>query len=277
MNHAKGPLATAAPFRCSATILPSLPAMTFETYDTGLCSRVSAIIGVSPSRAVRPSCETGTGDAILGIGRVAGTSNAKPSSPGRGGARNRADRVSLALSLRQAHAIIAAGQRAMATDRAFNRHVTIHWERAGIPDAGAAKATGDIIKLASDWVRRCSHPLLWCWVRENDAGNGSKGSHVHILLWCHPTMAIGRMWRRWIKRVSGRPYRAGTFKCRSVGGSLTTASGNPAVYAANLEAVTAYICKGIDPRHASTLGLTRSGEGGRVTGKRSAVCQALTR
>jgi hypothetical protein len=233
--------------------------------------------GRTRTPAFPPKRETGTSLAIYCSSKSEGTTDVKAASPGRGGARNRADRVSWVLKLRQAQAIIAAGQRAMVSGRAFNRHVTIHWERADIADARAAKATGDIIKLASDWVRHTGHPMVWCWVRENDGGNGSKGSHVHMLLWCHPAIPIGRMWRRWIKRVSGNPYRSGTIKSRTIGHSLLAAESNPAAYGVNLAAVTSYIVKGVDPQYAATLGLMRVEIGGRVIGKRSAVCQALNR
>lgn len=237
---------------------------------TAIASRRGAAPGANlPVRRV------GTAVAFNCSGRSGGTSGPGSMHSSWGGARNRADRQSQYLTGRQAETIIAAGRHAMALGCAFNRHVTIHWERAGIPDCTAAKATGDVIKLASDWARRPGQRLLWAWVRENDAGDGSKGSHVHILLYCHPSMPIGRMWRRWIGRVSGRSYRAGTVKSRTIGPSLLAAQTNPDVYAVNLQAVTAYVCKGTDPVSASALGLIKLLPGGKVIGKRSAVCQAL--
>ncbi|NNC73163.1 MAG: hypothetical protein HKN78_09860, partial [Sphingomonadaceae bacterium] len=73
---------------------------------------------------------------------------------GWGGARNRADRVSDSLSLHQAEGIVRAARRACAIGLPFNRHVTIHLERAGVPDAEAAVAIGAYLTLARDFLRK---------------------------------------------------------------------------------------------------------------------------
>ena len=91
-----------------------------------------------------PKPETGTPVAIFKNSK----SDAAFSNPavntgnkqGWGGARNRADRVSDCLSLNQAEGIVRAAHRACAIGLRFNRHVTIHWERADVPDAKAAGA-----------------------------------------------------------------------------------------------------------------------------------------
>ena len=85
------------------------------------------------------------------------------------------------------------------------------------------------------------------------------------------------MWQRWIRRVAGQPYRKGVVRSVSIGGGIRCAQTAPAKYLVNLQTVIAYVCKGVDPRHAAMLGLLKSGDGGRVIGKRSAVCQALMR
>ena len=148
---------------------------------------------------IAPSLETGMAVAIYNISKSAPPFDAEHGFSGWGGARNRADRVSDSLSLMQAKNIIEAAQYAAAIGLPFNRHVTIHWERAGVHDNRAAAATGRFLKLAGDWIakrgpqfeynQRKSKRLAriaWAWVRENGDG---KGSHVHILMHL-PTVKI---------------------------------------------------------------------------------------
>src|SRR3546814_11567497 len=85
----------------------------------------------------------------------------------RGGARNRADRVSQSLSMRQARNIIDAVRYAYWIDLPLNRHVTVHWERAGISDDRAAAATSTFLKSARDWIGKPGGKFAWLWVREN--------------------------------------------------------------------------------------------------------------
>ena len=117
--------------------------------------------------------------------------------------------------------------------------------------------------------------MIWAWVRENDSGDGSKGSHVHILLHCPATVPIGSMWRRWLKRITGHAYRRGTVHTSRIGGSLNTYATFPTVYRANLDRVLAYLCKGVRPEVGATLGLPRTEPSGLVIGKRAAICQFL--
>lgn len=163
----------------------------------------------------------------------------------------------------------------MAVGEPFNRHVTVHWSRLGITDHCAAEATAALIKLASDWTRTKGARLLWAWVRENEAGGGSKGSHVHLLLACPTRVPIGRMWRRWLRRVTGLPYLAGSIKSRTIGPSLDCAWTNAPVYAVNLRAVAEYLCKGVPPDHAQALGVRQVKPSGTIIGKRAGVAQGL--
>jgi hypothetical protein len=202
--------------------------------------------------------------------------DAKHANKSWGGARNRADRVSHALPLAKAKSIIAAAYKAQASGLAFNRHVTIHWTAAGMADDQAAAATGRLIKLMSDWLRTKGSKAAWLWVRENDTGDGSKGSHVHILLHSPDTLPIDRMWRRWLRKVTAQPYRVGTVHTSRIGGTVNCYQSNPALYAVNLDAVLAYLCKGVNSHDGATLGLPRTEPGGRVTGKRAAWAQCLS-
>jgi hypothetical protein len=79
--------------------------------------------------------------------------------PRWGGARN--DAISNTLPLTKAKAIISAAYRAQAMGLAFNRHLTVHWTAAGLPDDQAAAATGKLIKLMSDWLRTKGVKAAW--------------------------------------------------------------------------------------------------------------------
>lgn len=83
------------------------------------------------------------------------------------------------------------------------------------------------------------------------------------------------MWRRWLRSITGQPYRAGAIDTQRIGGSLAAPVRDPAAYRQHLFNVVAYACKGVRPEDAASLGLPRTEDGGRVIGKRSAVCPAL--
>lgn len=200
--------------------------------------------------------------------------DAEPMLSGWGGARNRRDRVSTALPLAKAQAIIAAAYRAHGMGQSFNRHVTVHWQALGLADGEAAWASGRLVKLASDWLRTLGLSAVWAWVRENDDGDGSKGSHLHLLLHCPSSVPIGRMWRRWLRKITHAPYQRGGVHTARIGGTLNSYDTAPAHYLANLDAVLAYLCKGVSPADAATLGIDHA-PGGTIIGKRAAWAQCL--
>lgn len=216
----------------------------------------------------------GTALAIIPIA-IGGTAFSGKRGRNRwGGARNSASRTSDALTVKQTAEIVAAAQFAARTGLPFNRHMTIHWEAAGVPDCRAAAATAAFLALARDWLRKRGAPFAWVWVRENGDG---KGSHVHILLHCRPELArdFAAMQRRWLRRVTGNPYRARIIRTARIGGTLGAAQTAPAVYAENLGAVVAYLLKGASPAAARELGLHRLEAGGRIIGKRAATSQNI--
>lgn len=230
---------------------------------------------VHHKRRNRPKPKTGTVLAHIDTDKSEAHVNAKHTLNGWGGKRNCRDRVSNSLPLAKVQAIIGGAYQAFKIDLPFNRFVTIHLERAGLNDAEAAHAIGRIIKLATDWMRTKGQAFTWAWVRENDKGDGSKGSHVHILCHCPDTLPIGRMWRRWLRKVTGRPYKAKAIKSERIGGTLNAHATMPAAYLQNLDRVLAYVVKGVTPTDAVTLDLPRQEAGGRIIGKRSSVCQPL--
>jgi hypothetical protein len=157
---------------------------------------------------------------------------------------------------------------------AFNRHLTIHWQQAGIPEERAAWATGRFLKLAGDWIAKRGGKFAWAWVREN---GDTKGSHVHILLYLPALTGIGNMQRRWLRSITGQPYSARTIKTARIGGTANAARSAPAAYQANLAEVVGYVLKGASPAAANDLGLERLDAGGRITGKRAATSQNIGR
>lgn len=195
-----------------------------------------------------------------------------------GGARNRGDRISSVLSLAQTTDLFGAAATASALGLPLNRHITVHWEKAGVPDRSAAAATGALIKLASQFLHSRGWRFAYVWVRENDSGNGHKGSHVHILAHVPPDAAAAfvAMQRRWLRRVTGRAYRKGVVLSRRIGGGLRTATTAPELHRVNLAKLITYLAKGASADTARVFGLKRSEEGGRVIGKRASRSQNLS-
>ena len=110
------------------------------------------------------------------------------------------------------------------------------------------------------------------------AGCIPKGSHVHILMHV-PLGAAWTYWRsrRWLERVTGRPYRKGVIHTSRIAGAVRAHVIAPERYLANLSVVVAYIVKGAAAGAATALELKRSQEGGRIVGKRVGWSQSLSR
>lgn len=234
-----------------------------------------------------PPCADNTVEKQLlvpvGTGHAINLSPSVASSPTRrwGGSRNNASRTSESLSLDQVANIIEAAQFAAAAGMPFNRHVTIHWEQAGIPDERAAWATGRFLKLVGDWVgkrrnlnfnQEKSNGIAWAWARES---GHRKGSHVHILLHLPAGAQIGAMQRRWLRSITRRPYRPRTIKTTRIGGTAGAAHSAPATYQANLSKVLSYVLKGACPTAAAELELEQLQAGGLIIGKRAATSQNI--
>ncbi len=207
----------------------------------------------------RASAQTGTALANIPIPIGCAPSPRISAVSGHGGARNSASRPSDYLTLGQARSLIDAALAARNIARPFNRHITVHWEAAGVPDGEAMAATTAFLKCLRDWT---GGRTAYVWVRENGDG---KGSHLHIL--AH--VPLVKTWhfalaRRWLGRITGKPYRAGIIRTRPIAGA-----GEPdgAAYSANLQAVLAYVLKGAEPDAAAALGIGHEA-GGRIIGKR---------
>lgn len=220
--------------------------------------------------------ESGTPYAIYNTSKCARQSNAKSFVSTWGGARNRADRVSDSITAAQASGLIDAAQRAWTIGLPLNRHVTIQWTRAGIADREAAAATGAFLTLVRDWLRKRGGQLAYVWVRENDKGDGAKGSHVHILMHI-PSGAPWTYWRsrHWLERVTGKPYRKGVIHTARIAGTVKACTMAPERYLSNLAAVVGYVIKGASERAAKALDLERRACGGLIIGKRMGWSQNI--
>lgn len=219
-----------------------------------------------------PLPETGTAPAINYSN--SGVAAHSTSSTGRGGARNRADRESHALTVAQIANLKAAERHSRKLGLPFTRMLTIHWEGAGVPLAGMAKATGHLTDLLGKLLKRRGFQAAWLWVHENGDG---KGGHCHLLAHVPAELVptLSRLQLGWLRRITGRPYRARVIHSKPIGGRLGLEAGNPELHAANLESALAYILKGASPEAASQLGLERLEAGGRIIGKRCGTSQNI--
>lgn len=189
-----------------------------------------------------------------------------------GGARNRADRSSVYLSLGQVNGMIEAANFAERIGLAFNRHWTVHYEMAGIAEHDGTSFVGGLLALLGKHVRRAGGKSAGLWARENGDG---KGGHVHILLHLPRGMTLRNRSRSWIKAAGGNPKLRVSF-VRTIRGCEAGSSSDELSEAvkgqvrdANRRAVLAYLIKGASVETGRALGLPRHGEGGMVVGKRA--------
>ena len=231
---------------------------------------IAPLLSQSPENP--PIARTGTALAISNSSY--GVAALSTCSIGRGGARNRADRESHALTAAQIGNLKAAERHAAAMGLPFTRFITIHWEAAGVPLAGIAKATGRFIDLMTKALARHGSGTAWLWVHENC---GPKGGHCHLLAHVPADLVpvIAGLQRGWLRRITGQPYRARVIHSKPIGGRLGLEIGNPDLHAINLEAALAYVLKGASPEGASQFDLGRLGPGGHVLGKRCGTSQNI--
>lgn len=217
--------------------------------------------------------ETGTAVAInyLSLGVVTNST----CSTGRGGARNRVDRESYALTSEQIANLIAAERHAAAIGLPFTRMITIHWQAAGVPLMGMAKATGRITDLMAKALARHGSRTAWLWVHENGA---SKGWHCHLLVHV-PSDYVKRLsglQKGWLRRITGKPYRARVIHSKPIGGRLRLELSNPRLHAVNLKVAFDYVCKGAPQAVLDAHDINREHEpGGRIIGRRCSTSQNI--
>ncbi|WAT17112.1 hypothetical protein OZN62_09200 [Aurantiacibacter sp. MUD11] len=196
-----------------------------------------------------------------------------PKRTGRGGARNRADRESHALHLGQVANLRDAFDHSAVIGLPFTRMITIHWEAAGVPLAGMAKATGAFIGLMSKTLARYGCATAYVWVHE---GGERKGGHCHMLVHvpAELTEVVSKLQRGWLRRITGRAYRKGVILSRPIGGRRGMEVDNPELHAVNLEVAFGYICKAASQTVLDHFDIDRLHEpGGLVIGKRCGTSQ----
>ena len=127
--------------------------------DTVKKREITADCGADPS----------TGTALANLQIPIGCAPSPASAPlyRHGGARNIASRNSDYLTPKKAQQLIKAAQRANHIGRPLNRHITIHWQSAGLSDREAMQATTAFLKYLREWLRG---DTAYLWVRENGMG-----------------------------------------------------------------------------------------------------------
>jgi hypothetical protein len=205
----------------------------------GACFGEVSIAPLQPqSFAEAPISEGGTPLAIYYL--TLGGAGHLPCSTGRGGARNRADRESHALTVAQIANLTAAERHAERIGLPFTRMISIHWEAAGVPLAGMAKATGRFTDLLTKALARHGSRTAWLWMHENGAG---KGGHCLLLAHVPPALVkkLTALHRGWLRRITGTPYRRRVVRSRPIGGRLGVETSTPDLHAINMEAALSYV------------------------------------
>lgn len=195
--------------------------------------------------------------------------------PSRGGARNRFDRESHELTAAQIANLKAAECHAGQIGLALNRAITIHWQAAGMPLDGMAKATGRFTDLLTKALARHGSRTAWLWTHEN---SGRNGGHCHLLAHVPADLVpvVTGLQRGWLRRITGQPYSAGVIHSRPVGGLLGLETGNPELHAVNLAVASGYLCKGAPQAVLDAFGIDRAHQpGGLVIGKRCGTSQNI--
>ncbi len=190
-----------------------------------------------------------------------------------GGARNFKFRTSEHLDLEQCRRLIRAFNNSEKLDLPFNRHWTVHYEKAGVSEQNATKFIGRLLKLVREYAGRHKKRFACIWVRE---GGVAYGNHVHILMHLDPELSLRGRTRKWI-RVAGGISKRNVSEVRSVGGSLIGVAQHSKHHEVNRHAVLSYLLKCANGEAGRELGLTRYGVTAKVTGKRCGYSQNLGR
>lgn len=207
---------------------------------------------------------------------IIGAFSLPPAGLRRGGAHNRADRVSWQLSGPQCERIVERSYDAWRAGLPLNRFVTVAWGLAGVEASSAVTATGEFVKCGRDWMRHHGHAMPWVWVQER----GERfGQHAHILLHVPAELDLlfRPMPRRWAKSLSGGKYVARTIDSQRIA-SAYSCEAYPEPYRAALLGKLHYMMK-CAPKHLEAeLGLIgwghkEWGQSSRVLGKRAGTWQ----
>jgi hypothetical protein len=104
-----------------------------------------------------------------------------------------------------------------------------------------------------------------------------KGGHCHILVYVPAALVslVMGLQRRWLRRITGKPYRSRVIHSRPIGGRLGLEIGNPDLHTINLQSALSYVLKGASQEAAAQSNLERLEPGGRVIGKRCGTSQNI--
>ncbi len=193
----------------------------------------------------------------------------------RGGARNRANRESYALTAANISNLRAAKGHAEWIGQPFTRMITIHWESAGVPLVNMVQATSRFVDLLSKTLARHGCETTWLWVLEN---GDDKGGHCHLLAHVPADLVqiVTDRQKRWLRRITGKPYKKDVIFSRPVGLLLGLEESNPDLHAINLEVAFGYMCKGAPQDVLNAAGIIRAHQkNGRVIGRRCSTSQNI--
>lgn len=233
-----------------------------------------SIAAIQPQRPINPPIgRTGTALAIDNsyLGGAAQSSGKRS----RGGSRNHADRQSFALTGLHIANLDASERHARAIGLPFTRMITIHWKAAGLPLEGMAKATGCFVDSLTRWLSRRGYRTAWLWVHENA---GDKGWHCHLLVHIPADLVTDLVaaQKRWLRRITGRPYKAKVIRGDPLGGRLRLETGNPELHFENARAALAYLCKGAPQAALDAAGIDRQHKPqGPIIGRRCSTSQNI--
>jgi len=244
----------------------------FETSPKRKNGEVSKASPKTKTIANLPFPQVGTAVAINYL--TLGVAGHLPCSTSKGGARNRANRSSDALTMAQIANLTAAERHSRAIGLPFTRMITIHWQAAGVALADMVKATGRFIDLLTKALARHNSKTAWLWTLEN---GDRKGGHCHLLVHVPAALVslLTRLQKGWLRRITGKSYRARVIHSDPIGGRLGLETGNPELHAINLAVALGYILKGANAGAAEQFALARLESGGRIIGKRCATSQNI--
>ena len=256
----------------SKTLSGAVHGGSFETSPKRKNGEVSKAPPKTQTIANLPIQQVGTAVAINYL--TLGVAGHLPCSTNKGGARNRADRTSDALTEAQIANLTAAERHSRAIGLPFTRMITIHWQAAGVALADMVRATGRFIDLLTKALARHKSKTAWLWTLEN---GDRKGGHCHLLVHVPAALVslLTRLQKGWLRRITGKAYRARVIHSKPIGGRLGLEAGNPELHAINLAVALGYVLKGAHLEAAEQFGLTRLEAGGRIIGKRCGVSQNI--
>ena len=253
-----------------------------ELWQRGACLKLHRVAGLGEvsmtasavlTRGKQPTPVAGTACAISYL-RIGGPPYSARAASSRGGARNLASRETYALSPAHVGNLIAAVRHADAIGMPFTRMITVHWQSAGVELDGMTNATGKFLDMLSKALARRGSATAYLWVHENGHG---KGGHCHILAHVPAALVstVGRLQMRWLRTITGRPYRARVIRSDPIGGRLGLEASNPALHRINTAVALGYVLKGASEHAAEIFELARLEPGGRCIGKRCGVSQNI--